>query len=493
MPKKKANISEVIRRNRAAVTCYIITISVITGAYFIEAVKGNRTFPYFFTVLASLWIPGTVVLFMHLTRKFTDVIKYIILFGFSFPWCFMLFTANNNLVFTYALVIMIALNAYANRRFAVVTAITYNVFNIGSVIFFAFVNGMTNEDIVTAEIQLFLLLLCGIFNIFVASMGSGINQEKLDAIEEEKNHTAVLLDKVLSASYELSTGIDQLNQKMKQLSQAMDRTCYSMEEVSTGTSVTSDSIQTQMMMTGEIQNRLDDVNMHAKVISDSVFETGKAIALGSVNMDNLEKEVAESDKYSSDAARELQELENSTKQMQSIIELINNVADQTALLALNASIEAARAGDAGRGFSVVASEISNLANQTQNATGDINELISGIDQKLLDVDKAIRAFIEGSRRQHDATMETVKSLDIIKTDSKDIESRTDGLAESVSSLADANKSIIDAVENISAIMEEVSAHSKETYESSIRNRTTVEEMMEIVEHLNELAVSLKKD
>lgn len=493
MPKKKANISEVIRRNRAAVTCYIITISVITGAYFIEAVKGNRTFPYFFTVLASLWIPGTIVLFMHLTRKFTDVIKYIILFGFSIPWCFMLFTANNNLVFTYALVIMIALNAYANRRFAVVTAITYNVFNIGSVIFFAFVNGMTNEDIVTAEIQLFLLFLCGIFNIFVASMGSGINQEKLDDIEEEKNHTAVLLDKVLSASYELSAGIDQLNQKMKQLSQAMDRTCYSMEEVSTGTSVTSDSIQTQMMMTGEIQNKLDDVNMHAKAISDSVSETGKAIALGSVNMDNLEKEVAESDKYSSDAARELQELENSTKQMQSIIELINNVADQTALLALNASIEAARAGDAGRGFSVVASEISNLANQTQNATGDINELISGIDQKLLDVDKAIRAFIEGSRRQHDATMETVKSLDIIKTDSKDIESRTGGLAESVSSLADANKSIIDAVENISAIMEEVSAHSKETYESSIRNRTTVEEMMEIVEHLNELAVSMKKD
>jgi methyl-accepting chemotaxis protein len=179
--------------------------------------------------------------------------------------------------------------------------------------------------------------------------------------------------------------------------------------------------------------------------------------------------------------------------MQSIIELINNVADQTALLALNASIEAARAGDAGRGFSVVASEISNLANQTQNATGDINELISSIDQKLLDVDKAIKAFIEGSRRQHDATIETVKSLDIIKTDSKDIEERTGGLSESVSSLADANKSIVDAVENISAIIEEVSAHSKETYESSIRNRTTVEEMMEIIEHLNELAVSMKKD
>ena len=297
---------------------------------------------------------------------------------------------------------------------------------------------------------------------------------------------------MLSVSTEITLGIEQMNSKMKQLNQAMDRTCYSMEEVSTGTSVTSDSIQTQIVMTGEIQNRLDDVTKHAQAILDSVTETGRAIGLGAINMDNLEKEVAASDKYSSDAAKELLELENSTRQMQSIVDLINNVADQTSLLALNASIEAARAGEAGRGFSVVATEISNLANQTQNATGDINELISGIDQKLLDVDKAIKAFIEGSRRQHDATIETVKSLDIIKTDSKDIEDSTGGLSESVTNLAEANKNIIDAVQNISAIMEEVSAHSKETYESSVRNRATVNEMTKIVEHLNELAVSMKQ-
>ena len=130
MPKNKTKMSESIRRNRAAIACYVITISVISGAYLIEAIKGNRTFTYFFTVLASLWIPGAVVLFLHTTRRCIDVIKYLILFGFALPWAFMLFTANNNLVFTYALVIMIALNAYANRRFAVVTAITYNVFNI---------------------------------------------------------------------------------------------------------------------------------------------------------------------------------------------------------------------------------------------------------------------------------------------------------------------------------------------------------------------------
>lgn len=66
--------------------------------------------------------------------------------------------------------------------------------------------------------------------------------------------------------------------------------------------------------------------------------------------------------------------------MHSIIELIDNITTQTSLLALNASIEAARAGEAGRGFSVVASEISNLATQTQDATVDITTLIENISK-----------------------------------------------------------------------------------------------------------------
>lgn len=492
MAKRKDRISEEVRRNKAAILCYIITISVISVAYLLEVVKGNRALKYFFTVFSSLWIPGVVVLVMHFMKRYVEVVKYIILLGFALPWGFMLFTANNVLVFTYALVIMIALNAYADRKFAITTAIVYNVINISSVIFFAALNNMKSDDIVTAEIQVLLLLLCGIFNIFVANNGSIINREKLDNIELEKNHAAVLLDRVLAVSNELTAGIEKMNVKMKELQEGMERNCFAMEEVSSGTGLTSDSVQTQIVQTQEIQERLDEVTRHAEAISHSVFETGKAIAVGSDNMNKLEKEVEASDNYSKAAVKELSELENSTRQMQGIVELINNVADQTALLALNASIEAARAGEAGRGFKVVASEISNLANQTQNATGDINELISDIDKKLTDVDKAIRAFIESSRRQHDATMVTVENLGIIRTDSYDIERSADGLSQSVARLAEANKTIIDAVQNISAIMEEVSAHAKETYESSLHNSATVDDMMKIVRHLNEQAVSMKQ-
>ncbi len=487
----KRDLAELTKRNRVALGCYATTIGVITLAYLLEVIKGNRTFVYFLVDFLLMWVPATIAFVMQRSEDLREKVKYIILFGFAIPWGFMLFTATNNLVFTYALVILIALNAYADRSFAMATAIVFNVVNVSSVAYTAISEGLDKEAVVTAEIQILLLFLCGVFNVIIAKMGAAINEEKLNEINEEKEHTNKLLDQVMSVSGELTKGIEQINGKMQKLDEAMDRTCFAMEEVKKGTGETSDSVQTQIVMTGEIKESLDEVNSFTDAITTSITETDTAIRQGNSNMENLEHEVEKSVKFSGEAASELQALEYSTKQMRKIIDLINSVASQTSLLALNASIEAARAGEAGRGFSVVATEISNLANQTQSATGEINNLISDINKKLLDVDRAIKAFIEGSQRQHAATIETVKSFDTISSDTESIKTNAQGLSKAVVKLTKANKTIVEAVQNISAVIEEVSAHSKETYESSVNNTTTVDDMMKILDQLNKQSASLK--
>ncbi|MBQ4275101.1 MAG: hypothetical protein II717_01065 [Lachnospiraceae bacterium] len=100
------NIFDMVKRNSIGMGCYITTISIIAVAYLLEVVKHNRTLGYFLLVFFTLAIPAAITVIIKIIKPESEVIKVVILFGFAIPWGIMLFTANNNLVFTYSLVIV---------------------------------------------------------------------------------------------------------------------------------------------------------------------------------------------------------------------------------------------------------------------------------------------------------------------------------------------------------------------------------------------------
>lgn len=179
--------------------------------------------------------------------------------------------------------------------------------------------------------------------------------------------------------------------------------------------------------------------------------------------------------------------------MHSIVEMINNVAEQTSLLSLNASIEAARAGEAGRGFAVVASEISSLAGQTQEATENIESLIENIAEKLDHVVHAINGLVAANQKQAQNAEDTADSFNRIEDRASTIAYSSEELNEIVKMLAKANGEIVESVQNISAITEQVSAHASETFESSQKNVGVVEQVGSVVEMLSRKAEELTRE
>lgn len=336
------------------------------------------------------------------------------------------------------------------------------------------------------------MMMCGYFNIVVSKTGMIISKEKMALLDQEKQHATDLLAQVLSVSAEMTESIGSLNEKMQQLGESVVQTCGAMDEVRQGSNETAQSIQSQLSMTEKIQGRIEEVSQTSTMIGNSVAETKTAVGKGADNMENLEKQVEQLEQAGGHALQRLNELDEYTKQMQSITELINSVADQTGLLSLNASIEASRAGEAGRGFAVVASEISTLASQTQEATKNIDALISDITDKLQDVSEAVRSFADGTKQQYTVAQETVQSFGQIEKDTTQIEQQVSQMASAISSLTEANHSIVESVQNISAITEEVSAHSNETYESSEKNAQIVEETGKIAAFLQDRANALKQ-
>lgn len=173
------------------------------------------------------------------------------------------------------------------------------------------------------------------------------------------------------------------------------------------------------------------------------------------------------------AMQEVEGLANSSEKIGSVLEVIRSIAEQTNLLALNAAIEAARAGEAGRGFAVVADEVRNLAKRTQDSVEEIRQVIEGLQSGT----KEVVSTMHSSHRQAQGSVEQVEQAVVVLR----------RISEAVSVITDMNLQIASAAEEQSSVAEEINRNV-----ASIRDVTEsisgqADESAKISQNLNKLA------
>lgn len=233
-------------------------------------------------------------------------------------------------------------------------------------------------------------------------------EETADTLKDVKR----VANNVNQASNKVNTHLMSINKlAMKEQSRAID---------------TADQMNVMIERLDSISNSAENTNTMAGNATDSTKLAHESVTDTLTGMSDIRTTVQETGKR-------IKQLGERSQEISHVIEIIETIAERTTLLALNASMQAAAAGDEGKGFSVIAEEIQRLAESSRDSTGQISKLVSNIQQEtnitIETMDKTIEQVVDGSVKAADAadqmknvlstTHELVTAVDQIATASKD--------------------------------------------------------------------------
>ena len=480
-------------RNQTAILAVSIMNLVLTVAYLIEVFKGARTIPSYIFVAASCILPSVISVLIFLKKPYTKSIRYVLGGGFTVFYAYTMLTAQNMLAFCYVLVIFAALIIFVDLKFCIMLGGAAFLVNIANLVKRALTVGLSADDVTSAEIMLACIILTCLFSVLSIKKVEKIGQANIDKADLEKEQSEKLLQTTLEVAASINENVKEAVEETEGLHNAIVITQQSMENLNGGAGETAQAIMEQQESTGEIDRGIQEVESVAGAIMDELASTADCLSIGTEGMTELLNQVKVSQTAGEMVAKEMSELREDAGQMENIVGMISSVAKQTALLSLNASIEAARAGEAGKGFSVVASEISNLASQTNTATTEINKLIENISRSIGEVVQAVEDLLNSNQLQNESVGRTAENFDRIRNSAGVISKHAEQLKATVDVTAEANTKVVQNIDNVSAVTQEVSASATETLDGCNMNLESIEKLMQIMETLGAEAKKLQSE
>lgn len=286
------------------------------------------------------------------------------------------------------------------------------------------------------------------------AMSSGNLSQRLSITDNDKdefNRLAIAINQTCENLGELVSKVQNssgdLSKNAQELNKTVDYLVNNQSEVVNQTQVLASATEEVSVTTQEVSNSLSMVAEVSKESSKSAEDGGEVITSAIKSLEDVGKILTA-------AATHIQQLEEASSKVDSVMDIINGIAEQTNLLALNAAIEAARAGEQGRGFAVVADEVRNLAVRTVTAVGEISGTIDTMKKESAEVIQYISQSEEsmalGLKRGHEA-MNAIQGI-IQKAD--EANHQTELIFESIKELAVTSQSMADSMTQISSAMKD---------------------------------------
>nr|WP_276575893.1 methyl-accepting chemotaxis protein [Oceanirhabdus seepicola] len=302
-----------------------------------------------------------------------------------------------------------------------------------------------------------------------------------------------LIKKIRIASGEVSEASEVLASTTEETNASAEAVTNAVEEIAKGASEQAGQAENAKILATEFADKLEELSTTSNTMIRSTDEIGEINEKSIIVIENLMNKNIENSNSIIKIEKVIKGLDSKTKNINNIIETITSIAEQTNLLALNASIEAARAGDAGRGFAVVAEEIRKLAEGSNDAAKEINDIVNDIQIESGNTVKVMEEVKNISNNQNQAVMVVNDSFNGINQSIRAITDNIVGINEFINKLNGDKDEILMAVQNISAISQETAAASEEVNASMEQQLCAIEDVRGSAEKLSQTAEELEKN
>jgi methyl-accepting chemotaxis protein len=311
-------------------------------------------------------------------------------------------------------------------------------------------------------------------------------------INEMLETWGMLIQKVKQHSKQIVSFSDQLTNIAEQTTKATEQISSSMEDIAAGSEQQVKSVQETSTSMNEISKGLSLVSTKTQKVADAAGGTFAKANAGSEVISKMEEQMRFIHQHVESLGHVVKGLGERSKEIGQITEVISTIASQTNLLALNAAIEAARAGEHGKGFAVVADEVRKLAEQSADSAQQISQLIHHIQKETNEAMVSMQTVVdEVSKGLEDVNL-AGDSFEQIRQSVDEVSGQIAEVSQAVQQMTHGAQRIAMSIDQMAAIVKESSEQSLNISASTEEQMASMEEMTSSAEALNQMAEEMQQ-